>query len=173
MSLRGLKLRKTNIEKIVDDGISSLGDRDSIRVELVSRVSDPVVWLDHERLVKTFVDIATNAVEAMPGGGTLSVEVRDNEEEVLISIGDTGPGIPKEHMDMLFVPFFTTKPPGEGTGLGIPSAYALVKALGGAMTIESNASPEEGPTGTVVHISLPRRVIRPEISRRLTLHDDD
>lgn len=173
MSLRGFKLRKTNMERIVEDALESLGDRGAVRVVLSSRLRDPIVWLDHERLVKTFVDIAANAVEAMPGGGVLSIDLEDRADVVSITIADTGRGISEEHMDLLFTPFFTTKAVGDGTGLGIPAAYALVRALGGAMTIESNAAPEEGPTGTVVTISLPRRVIQADMQGRLILHDDD
>lgn len=173
LSLRGFKLRKTNLERIAEDSLRSLGERADVRVVFSSRLDDPVVWLDHERLVKSLVDIETNAIEAMPDGGILSIDLEDTAEDVSISIGDTGRGISKEHMDQLFTPFFTTKAVGEGTGLSIPATYALVKALGGAMTIESNASPDEGPTGTVVTITLPRRVIRPDMSQRLILHDND
>lgn len=173
LSLQGFKLRKTNMDRIVEDSIRSLGDTGKVRVVFSSRLDDPVVWLDHERLVKSLVDIETNAMEAMRDGGILSIDLEDTVEDISIVIRDTGPGISKEHMDLLFTPFFTTKAVGEGTGLSIPAAYALVKALGGAMTIESNASPEEGPTGTIVTITLPRRVIRPDMSQRLILHDKD
>jgi signal transduction histidine kinase len=66
-------------------------------------------------------------------------------------------------MDKLFTPFFTTKPVGEGTGLGLPFAYGAIKMHSGQLTVESNANAANGPTGTRILIVLPRA--RPDLSK--------
>jgi signal transduction histidine kinase len=70
--------------------------------------------------------------------------------QVEISITDTGCGIPEEHMDKLFTPFFTTKPPGKGTGLGLSIVYGIVKMHRGQITVQSEVG-----KGTTFTITLP------------------
>ncbi len=159
--MQGLKLRKTDIVRIMDDSIRALSVPESVQVCVTSKFEDKDVWLDHERIVKVLIDLEQNAIEAMPRGGTLTVAGEEREDGILITIGDTGRGILKEHLDELFTPFFSTKPVGEGTGLGLPSAYGAIKAHRGEIHIESNAYPENGPTGTTVRIVLPRRLVQP------------
>ena len=65
-------------------------------------------------------------------------------------------GIPEENLDKLFSPFFTTKQVGKGTGLGLAVTHGIVKMHRGQITVESNADPAAGPTGTTFSISLPR-----------------
>jgi len=171
--LHGLKLRKTDILRILEDSLQALSVPQSIQVVLRSEFRDKDVWLDHIRIVKVLADLEQNAVEAMPRGGTLTVSGEESADRILITIRDTGTGIPEESMDELFTPFFSTKPVGEGTGLGLPSAYGTVKAHRGEMSIESNARPEDGPTGTTVRISLPRRLIQPPSGKNTMILDDE
>ncbi|PKN36111.1 MAG: hypothetical protein CVU61_01020 [Deltaproteobacteria bacterium HGW-Deltaproteobacteria-19] len=173
--MQGLKLRKTDILRIMDESIRALTVPASIHVILTFEIANGDVWLDHERIVKALVDIEQNAIEAMPDGGTLTVfgEESADGERIMVMIRDTGTGILKDHLEQLFTPFFSTKPVGEGTGLGLPSAYGTVKAHRGEMSIESNAYPEQGPTGTTVRITLPRRLIQPPSSLRSIILDHD
>ncbi|HOI73984.1 MAG TPA: ATP-binding protein [Syntrophales bacterium] len=171
--MHGLKLRKTDILRILEDSLQTLSVPQSVEVVLKSEIRDKDVWLDHERIVKALADLEQNAVEAMPRGGTLTVSGEESADRIMITIRDTGTGIPEEYMDELFTPFFSTKPVGEGTGLGLPSAYGTVKAHRGAMSIESNARPEDGPTGTTVKISLPRRLIQPPSGKHTIILDDE
>ena len=69
---------------------------------------------------------------------------------------DEGIGIPPENLDKLFSPFFTTKQVGKGTGLGLAVTHGIVKMHRGQITVESNADPAHGPTGTDLHHRLPR-----------------
>lgn len=170
--MRGLKLRETSIGKIISDSCHTLYKPDSVSVEITCNLDDEAVWIDHERIFKALVDLETNAIEAMPEGGRLIVLAEGNQDLVFITIRDTGEGISKENMDQLFTPFFSTKPAGEGTGLGLPSAYGVVKAHGGELTIESNADPSQGPTGTTVRLTLPRRMILKNIKGTLIIHDE-
>lgn len=171
--MHGLKFRKTDMLRILEDSLQTLSVPQSVQVVLRSEIRDKDVWLDHEGIVKALADLERNAVEAMPRGGTLTVSGEESADRILITIHDTGTGIPEEYMDELFTPFFSTKPVGEGTGLGLPSAYGTVKAHRGEMSIESNARQEDGPTGTTVRISLPRRLIQPQSGKRSMILDDE
>jgi signal transduction histidine kinase len=77
-------------------------------------------------LNQVWTNLIDNAVDAMDGGGTLSVRTAREGECVLVEFGDTGPGVPDEIQNRIFEPFFTTKPVGKGTGLGLDISYRIV-----------------------------------------------
>jgi signal transduction histidine kinase len=93
----------------------------------------------------------------MPNGGEIKVFLEDTLSDVSISVRDTGTGIKAENKAKVFEPFFTTKGLGRGTGLGLATAYGIVKMHKGQITVESNTDPAKGPTGTSFKIVLPRR----------------
>ena len=74
----------------------------------------------------------------------------------MVTVADDGCGIPKENLDKLFSPFFTTKQVGKGTGLGLAVSHGIVKMHRGQISVESNADPDKGPTCTTFTIVLPR-----------------
>lgn len=170
--MQGLKLRKTNVRHIVDDSVNALPKSDAVSIDIQYNLADETVWIDHERIVKVLMELEINGLEAMPDGGRLQILAADNSDRIFLTIRDTGRGISNEDMDLLFTPFFTTKPAGEGTGLGLPAAYGLVKAHEGNLTVESNADPAQGPTGTTITISLPRRPLLKETKGTLILHEE-
>jgi len=94
------------------------------------------------RLQQVLMNLLLNAVDAMPGGGTLTVSARGENGRVQIEVADTGCGIAPEHMDRIYDPFFTTKPRGQGTGLGLSVSYGIVKEHAGTLSVES--APGEG-----------------------------
>jgi signal transduction histidine kinase len=77
-------------------------------------------------LNQVWTNLIDNAIGAMKDGGTLTVRTSREDDNVLVEIGDTGPGVPKELKSKIFEPFFTTKPVGEGTGLGLDISYRVV-----------------------------------------------
>jgi two-component system, NtrC family, sensor kinase len=84
------------------------------------------------------VNLLVNAAQAMGGEkGDLYLSVRPAAEGVRVSIRDTGPGISEENRTRLFLPFFTTKPVGKGTGLGLHVAYKIIRAHGGRIEVAS------------------------------------
>jgi signal transduction histidine kinase len=93
----------------------------------------------------------------MPRGGSINVTLEDTLQDVLISVRDTGTGIKEEDRAKIFEPFFTTKGIGHGTGLGLATAYGIVKMHKGQINVESNTDKSKGPTGTGFKIILPRR----------------
>jgi PAS domain S-box-containing protein len=98
-----------------------------------------------------FMHLLMNAFDAMPGGGVLTLRTRmRGDDEIQVEVNDTGCGMSKEILEKAMEPFFTTKPRGKGTGLGLPAVYGAVKSHRGAMEIRS-----EPGRGTQVHITLP------------------
>ncbi len=171
--MQGLKFRKTNIIEILHDSLNKLSHPDTVTIELKSTLHDEAVSIDHEQMVNVFSDLSRNAVEAMPDGGSLTIQVEGDEKQVTIEITDTGVGIAEENMPLLFTPFFTTKPVGDGTGLSLPQAYACVKGHHGDISIESNADPKKGETGTTVKITLPRSQAYQKELSKIILHEED
>ena len=106
------------------------------------------VRVDETQMVQVLVNIILNAADAMPDGGTLEIRAREIDEDVEISISDTGPGISSEHMEKIFDPFFTTKE--KGTGLGLAVSYNIVKSYQGDILVENRP---EG--GTIFRVRLP------------------
>ena len=89
-------------------------------------------------LNQVWTNLIDNAVQAMPDGGTLTIRTRLEPDDVLVEIGDTGTGIPKDLQERIFEPFFTTKPVGEGTGLGLDISYRVIaQRHGGDLRVES------------------------------------
>jgi signal transduction histidine kinase len=112
----------------------------------------PVVRVDSNVLKQIVINIAMNALQAMETeGGRLLVESKDlNNSEVCIAIADTGPGIAAESLARIFEPYYTTKRPGEGTGLGLFVTKTLVENLGGRIEVSSAVG-----EGTTFIITLP------------------
>ncbi|MBN1225113.1 MAG: GAF domain-containing protein [Candidatus Aminicenantes bacterium] len=108
------------------------------------------VWAQGERLQQVFINIILNAIDAMPGGGTLKIELTQLNNQAVIKISDTGTGIEPQHLPHIFDPFFTTKGIGKGTGLGLSISYAIIKEHAGKIAVES-----EPGKGSSFHIYIP------------------
>ncbi len=109
----------------------------------------PQVEGDHAALNHALMNICINAVDAMRGGGALTIRTRSRDNDLVeISVQDTGTGMTPEVQARAVEPFFTTKPVGKGTGLGLAMVYGTVKAHGGTLTIDSE--PDVGTEVTLV-----------------------
>ncbi|GMV39762.1 MAG: hypothetical protein AMXMBFR64_14780 [Myxococcales bacterium] len=98
----------------------------------------PPVRGNRNRMQQVVVNLLTNAKAAMPAGGTLTVETGlDEQGRVVLSVSDTGTGIPDAVLPHIFEPFFTTKDEGEGTGLGLSLSYGIVKEHGGSIDVDT------------------------------------
>jgi signal transduction histidine kinase len=146
----------TDVAELVDKVLRTAPTAENIDVKVFNSLADPTAEIDGDQMVQVLTNLCTNAQQAMPGGGTISVTLSDSPETVTIQISDTGVGIAKENMEKLFDPFFTTKQVGMGTGLGLAVTHGIVKMHRGQITVESNADPASGPTGTTFTITLPR-----------------
>lgn len=170
--MSGMKFRKTRLQKIIDASLEKLSRPDGVTVVLSSSLKDDAVWLDAQQMADALLDLERNAVESMPRGGMLKIDIAGDDRQVSVTLTDEGVGIPRENIPLLFTPFFTTKAVGEGTGLGLPSAYATVKAHHGEISIESNADSQEGPTGTSVRMILPRKQTFQKDLGSIILHEE-
>ncbi len=99
---------------------------------------------NHSLLSQVFMNLFTNARDAMPGGGRLLVKASINEGQILVVVSDTGYGMDKKTLDQAFDPFFTGKDVGKGTGLGLSTAHGIVEEHGGTIAVSS--SPGKGTT---------------------------
>ncbi len=106
------------------------------------------VKCDPEQMKQVLLNLVLNAIQAMPGGGEVTVSAGMSADRLFLRVKDTGPGIPAERVDEVFDPFYTTKQ--NGTGLGLPIAYQIVEQHGGELAIESNS-----PQGCTFVIRLP------------------
>ena len=110
----------------------------------------PDIWADHHHLQEVLLHVIQNAQHAMVeahGGGVLTIKTTMVESGVRIEVGDDGPGIPPEHLPRIFNPFFTTKQPGDGRGLGLSVAHSIVTEHGGRMWAENH--PDGGALFTI------------------------
>ena len=123
-----------------------------IRLESHLEPGIPPVMGDFNQLQQCLINLIFNAVDAMPDGGTLTLDgaVDPEKQAVVITVRDTGPGIPPENLADIFEPFFTTKSEGHGLGLGLSTVYGIVERHQG--TIVAQNSPEGG---AMFVISLP------------------
>jgi two-component system NtrC family sensor kinase len=110
-----------------------------IRIETLLEPNLPRVWGDGHQLFQAFVQIVENALDALEeaGGGLLQVSARRQGAEVVVQFSDGGPGIKEPHR--VFDPFYTTKPIGRGTGLGLSAVYGVVRDHQGLITCQNKA----------------------------------
>lgn len=106
--------------------------------------------MDSDRLKQAFLNLFTNALDAMPDGGVLTVSAETFAGGVCIKVRDTGPGIPGDLLSLIFEPFYTTR--GEGTGLGLSITHTIIASHGGQIEAQSRES-----KGTTFIITLPQK----------------
>ena len=112
--------------------------------------SPTTVFVDRNQLVQVFVNLVKNAIDAMPRGGVLTVSTMIREHKVVVSVRDTGCGMTPDQLARVFTPFFTTKEPGMGTGLGLSVSYMIIQNFGGAFYVDSVRG-----KGSVFSVELP------------------
>jgi PAS domain S-box-containing protein len=149
---------ETNLGALIHSTLSNLIIPTSVSVAIDVQDELPRAMVNPVLLKRILINLVTNAVQAMPTGGKLTVEGNGTEDSVIISVKDTGQGIPKENLAKLFKPFFTTKARGQGLGLAV--CKRLIEAQGGTITVNS----EEGkgstftfevPTNVTVRVASP------------------
>lgn len=172
MDFQRLKIRQADILQLVEESLKALSLPEGVRVHLRCDLEDRTVWLDREAIARVFAELEKNGCEAMPEGGDLTIVIGEEGDRIAVAVEDRGCGIAPKEMDQLFTPFFSTKPVGEGVGLGLAFVYGTVKAHGGSVVVESNADPQGGATGTTVRVTLPRRTFLKDLETNVILHDD-
>lgn len=150
-----IKRESDDLIKIIEECLELISfQARKMKVEIVcSFPQNPVILtFDKSQLKQLFLNLFLNSVQSMPDGGELKIEIqRFPEEKILISISDTGMGIPEENLDKIFDPFFTTKK--GGTGLGLSICYGIIQSHKGEIEIKNNSG-----QGTTAFIRLPVNV---------------
>jgi two-component system NtrC family sensor kinase len=151
-------IREVRVQDLLDE-ILALLERElqfnKITVRREYQDALPPVQSDPSQLRQVFQNLIVNAVTAIGKDGAISLTVHGTEEVVKIGVGDTGPGIPKERLEKIFEPFFTSKQ--DGTGLGLSIGSSILKKLGGKMSVTS-----EMGKGAVFTVEIPTRFSPPE-----------
>ena len=123
---------------------------ENINIVIEAPAQLPMVSGDIGQLQQAVVALATNAIDAMPDGGTLTLRASQRGMRVLVEVRDTGVGIAPENMTKIFDPFFTTKDVGRGTGLGLAVCYGILSDHGGRLDVRSTVG-----VGTTFTLTLP------------------
>ena len=134
----------------------------SSRIRLVGDLADglPVTMGDANQLKQAFLNVIGNAIQSMPDGGRIDFSTEQLGQTIVVTVKDDGPGISKEVMSKMFVPFFTTRK--AGSGLGMAVTRRIVENHGGSISVNS-----EMGTGTTVGITLPIVRTTPEVEHRV------
>ena len=148
---RPLALKDVDVNAALEEALSVAANQMAIQGVKLEKSLEPVptVSADLGQLRQAFLNVALNAIEAMPKGGTLKVATREREGGVEVEIGDTGSGIAPEVLPKIFDPFFTTKE--KGTGLGLSVVFGIVQRHGGRLDVRSQPG-----QGTTMLVRLPR-----------------
>lgn len=126
---------RVDLRDVIDDALVEFaGQPGADRLEVVRDYAPDVqAFVEPGRLRQALTNLMMNALEAMPGGGTLTLSVRGEAADAVIDVSDTGPGVPFDLRDRIFLPFHTTKT--AGTGLGLPLVARVVASLGGSIEL--------------------------------------
>lgn len=149
-----LNLQRQNVNGLVRKAVSVMAtNRLAQKIHIVQQLDEhlPEVEIDEQRLMQVIFNIMLNAVEAMPGGGTLTVRTASGpsggEGNIMIGIADTGKGMSREEVKNIFKPFFTTKE--RGVGLGLAICQKIIREHGGSLQVQS--TPGRG-TELIIHL---------------------
>lgn len=145
------EFKRVDIHESIDSAVRFLQHRMKGRIEVVRQYgADRHVYCAAGQLNQVVTNLVANAVDAIEGEGKIILTSRNTDSHAVISVRDTGKGIPPSIRDRIFDPFFTTKPVGQGTGLGLAISWGIVQAHHGAIEVNS----EEG-RGTEFTVRIP------------------
>jgi signal transduction histidine kinase len=151
-----VSLQSVNVAQLIQAALRGVQVPETVTVETEMPPEEDMAELDRDQMLQVLTNLLSNAIEAMPEGGKVVIGCKVTERQLIFKVSDTGVGIPPENVGRIYTPFFTTKPMGRGTGLGLPVTYGIVKMHRGDIRFESNADPHRGPTGTTFYVTVPR-----------------
>jgi len=145
--------KRINLNDVVNDGLYFLNARCVKEgIELVCNLSPnlPEIVGDPVQLNQVLVNLVVNALQSMSRAGRITVQTQFCDNDICLIVEDTGPGMDRDVLNKIFVPFFTTKDVGHGTGLGLPVVHGIVTGHGGSINVDSKIG-----RGTSFEIRLP------------------
>ncbi|MEN8005863.1 MAG: ATP-binding protein [Candidatus Krumholzibacteriota bacterium] len=153
---RDVELKETDLHQLVDDLVDGLlgPELEVADIEVAKHYDTgmPPIVTDPGQLRQVVLNLLKNAFDSITGPGAITISSRKKGDRFTLTVADTGHGMTPEELELVFIPFFTTKAPGKGTGLGLSVSYGIIEGLGGHMTVVS--APDEGSEFT---IELPLR----------------
>lgn len=149
-NVKELELAETQVDQVLEDALEMMDKNENVTYSQHFEPGLNPVMADQDQLQRVFLNLTNNAQEAMPDGGQLTINVRNVENFVEITVTDTGEGISDENIDKIFDPLFTTKL--KGTGLGLAVCQQIVERHGGTVSARRN---EEPSGGTIFEVKLP------------------
>jgi len=147
-------IKEVKLKELADEVVQLVeSEAKNKEIELMKefKKNPATVWSDSYQLRQILINLVNNAIQATDRGGKVTIGVEGAEDEAILTVQDTGPGIPKENLERIFEPFFTTKSPGEGTGLGLSVSRGIIEKLGGQIEVESHLG-----QGTIFRVKIPK-----------------
>ncbi len=150
-----IRLLPCNLADCIDEAIHLMQlDRQAKAIQYQNNCDrEQLVLADSQRLLQVFINLLSNARDACSEGGHIVISAALTQDRVQIEVLDDGSGIPQEALERVLEPFFTTKDPGDGTGLGLALVYSIMEDLNGSLQIHSPVDKDTG-TGTRVTLQL-------------------
>jgi two-component system NtrC family sensor kinase len=136
----GSAFSEVDLKTLLEEAVGLVNrDARNKEIEIVIPPGRPscIIWSDPYPLRQVLINLLTNAIHATGAGGKITLSIEEMAEEIMLTVADPGQGIPKENMEKIFEPFFSTKAPREGTGLGLFVSRGIVEKLGGTIRVES------------------------------------
>ena len=143
-----------NLREVIEESVQLVKKEalyKKISINIKNGSSFGTIQSDPYQLRQILINLLINAIHATDTGGKITVCFEDSGEYVEIKVSDTGTGIPKENLNKIFEPFFSTKPPGKGTGLGLFVTRGIIEKLGGTINLKSRVG-----HGTTFLFSIPK-----------------
>ena len=144
------RMEQVSVNEVIEETLTLCArqmELKRVRIERAFAQELPPVNADFQQLMQVFLNLLTNARDAMPEGGVIKVSTRRAGSSVEVSVEDSGAGIPEDILGRIFDPFFTTKPAGQGTGLGLSVCLGIINKHNGA--ISAHSAPLKGSVFTV------------------------
>jgi len=152
-------LEDVDINAVIRQTIDLLGNYariNNITIKTELSTDLPIIAADGSQLQQVFMNLVSNAIDAIGKDGTIEIKSRKSGPVIQIKVSDTGSGIPEEMQKRIFDPFFTTKQPGKGVGLGLWITHNIVEKMGGSISVKSRVG--QGTTFTVwIPVTVPEK----------------
>jgi signal transduction histidine kinase len=150
--VKSVEREEVTVSGLVSEVLEKQPALENVKVATTIPSDLPPVFIDHRQIGQVLDNLFTNACQAMPEGGKLSIQAKAKKDKVHVSVMDTGSGISKENLEKVFEPLFTTKT--RGIGLGLAVSKNLMEANGGSIEVES----EEGK-GSIFTVIIPTKKV--------------
>jgi two-component system NtrC family sensor kinase len=148
------RIQEVSLYNLIEEMVALSAQRAKYsNVEIVTTLQRglPSLQASVSEMQQVFLNLINNAIDAMEKrGGKIHISIRRENDNLVIRVADTGPGIPEANLERIFDPFFTTKPVGKGTGLGLSICYGIIAKMGGKINVRSAID-----VGTTFRIELP------------------